>query len=292
MSRTNATLGQWLAENSDLDRLDRELLTARALGLSRAQVIARPESPLSPSQLRSLDQLAQRRRREPWAYIIGEREFFGLRLAVGPSVLVPRPETEQLVELVIERAPQAGRVLDLGTGSGCIAIAVKVHRPDLRITATDVCAAALETARRNAQSHGADVEFRRSDWFSAVPGRFDWIVSNPPYIADFDPALNDLCAEPSIALAGGPRGLSALDAVIEGSGAHLNAGGVLALEHGHDQDEAVRRQFADSGFASVEIHRDLAGFPRINLGRKLGILAVLPPISAVDQSALPPNSPD
>ena len=266
MSGTGATLGHWLTENGDLDRLDRELVASQALNLTRAQVIARPDSPLSPSQRQSLDQLAARRRREPWAYITGEKEFFGLRLAVGPEVLVPRPETERLVELVVERAPQAGQVLDLGTGSGCIAVAVKAHRPDLRATATDVSQAALETAQRNAQSHGVDIEFRESDWFSALAGQFDWIVCNPPYVADADPALNDLCAEPSIALAGGPLGLAAINAVIEGSGAHLNAGGVLALEHGHDQGAAVRRRFADCGFAAVETHEDLAGHPRVSLG--------------------------
>ena len=270
MSGADTTLGQWLARNGDLDRLDRELLASRALNLSRAQVIAGPETPLSSNQRQSLDHLAERRRREPWAYITGEKEFFGLRLAVGPSVLVPRPETERLVELVLEGAPQAGRVLDLGTGSGCIAAAVKTHRPDLRVTAADVSAAALDTARRNAHSHGADIEFQRSDWFSALSGGFDWIVCNPPYIADADPVLSDLRAEPRIALAGGPQGLDAINAVIQGSGAHLKAGGALALEHGHDQGEAVRRQFASCGFTSVEPHQDLAGRPRISLGRKPG----------------------
>ena len=269
MSGASATLGQWLAENGDLGRLDRELVASRALKLTRAQVIACPESPLSPSQRQSLDRLAARRRREPWAYITGEKEFFGLRLAVGPEVLVPRPETERLVELVVERAPQGGQVLDLGTGSGCIAVAVKTHRPDLRVTATDVSPAALETAQRNAQSQGTDVEFRQSDWFSALAGHFDWIVCNPPYVADAAPALNELGAEPSIALAGGPLGLTAINAVIAGSGAHLVGGGTLALEHGHDQGEAVCRQFTDCGFAAVETHEDLAGHPRISLGRVL-----------------------
>lgn len=269
MSGASATLGQWLAENGDLDRLDRELVASRALKLTRAQVIACPESPLSPSQRQSLDQLAARRRQEPWAYITGEKEFFGLRLAVGPEVLVPRPETERLVELVIERAPQRGQVLDLGTGSGCIAVAVKTHRPDLCVTATDVSPAALEVARRNAQCHAVDIEFRQRDWFSALAGRFDWIACNPPYVADADPALNDLRAEPSVALAGGPLGLTAINAVIKGSGAHLVGGGTLALEHGRDQGEAVRRQLADCGFAAVETHEDLAGHPRVSLGRVL-----------------------
>ena len=267
MSGAASTLGQWLAENGDLDRLDRELLASHALNLSRTQVIACPETRLSPNQRQSLDHLAERRRREPWAYIVGEKEFFGLRLAVGPSVLVPRPETERLVELVLEGAPQAGRVLDLGTGSGCIAVAVKKHRPDLRVTAAEVSPAALDTARRNARSHGAEIEFHRSDWFSALVERFDWIVCNPPYIADADSVLNDLRAEPRIALAGGPQGLDAINAVIEGSGAQLAAGGTLALEHGHDQGGAVRRQFAHCGFAAVETNRDLAGLPRISLGR-------------------------
>ena len=269
MSGASATLGQWLAENGDLDRLDRELVASRALKLTRAQVIACPESPLSPSQRQSLDQLAARRRQEPWAYITGEKEFFGLRLAVGPEVLVPRPETERLVELVVERAPQRGQVLDLGAGSGCIAVAVKTHRPDLRVTATDVCAAAIETAKSNAKKYRADIEFQQSDWFSALTGRFDWIACNPPYVADADPALNDLRAEPSVALAGGPLGLTAINAVIKGSGAHLVGGGTLALEHGRDQGEAVRRQLADCGFAAVETHEDLAGHARVSLGRVL-----------------------
>ena len=269
MSGTRATLGQWLTENGDLDRLDRELVASRALKLTRAQVIARPESPLSTGQRQSLDQLAARRRREPWAYITGEKEFFGLRLAVGPEVLVPRPETERLVELVVERAPQGGQVLDLGTGSGCIAVAVKTHRPDLRVTATDVCAAALETAKSNARNYRTDIEFQQSDWFSALAGRFDWIVCNPPYVADADPALDDLRAEPSIALAGGPQGLTAINAVIKGSGAHLVSGGTLALEHGHEQGKAVCRQFTNCGFAAIETHEDLAGHARVSLGRVL-----------------------
>ena len=263
----DSTLGQWLASNRDLDRLDRELLASRVLNLTRAQVIARPETPLSSSQRRSLDQLAERRRCEPWAYITGEKEFFGLCLAVGPGVLVPRPETEQLVELVIERAPQAGRLLDLGTGSGCIAVAVKAHRPDLRVTAADVSEAALDIAQRNAKRHGVDVELLHSDWFSALAGRFDWIACNPPYISDSDPVLNNLRAEPGIALAGGPQGLTAIGAVIKGSVAHLQPGGTLALEHGHDQGEAVLSQLAGCGFTSRETHQDLAGHPRISLGR-------------------------
>jgi len=267
LSGASETLGQWLAGNGDLDRIDRELLAARVLNLTRAQVIARPETPLSSSQRKRLEQLAERRRREPWAYITGEKEFFGLRLAVGPGVLVPRPETERLVELAIERAPQAGRLLDLGTGSGCIAVAVKTHRPDLRITAADVSPAALETAQRNARRHGADLEFRQSDWFRALAGRFDWIACNPPYIADCDAALNDLRAEPRIALAGGAQGLAAINAVIKGGAAHLKAGGTLALEHGRDQAGAVRQRFADCGFASVQMHKDLAGQPRVSLGR-------------------------
>ncbi len=267
MSEAGETLGQWLAGNGDLERIDRELLASRALNLTRAQIIARPEIRLSSSQRQSLDQLAERRRQEPWAYIAGEKEFFGLRLSVGPGVLVPRPETERLVELAIERAPQAGRMLDLGTGSGCIAVAVKTHRPDLRITAADVSAAALETAQRNARRHGADLEFLHSDWFRALAGRFDWIACNPPYIADSDAALEDLRAEPRIALAGGPHGLAAIKAVIKGSGAHLKARGTLALEHGRDQAEAVRRGFADCGFTSFQTHEDLAGHPRVSLGR-------------------------
>ena len=269
MSGAPATLGQWLADNSDLDRLDRELVASQALELTRAQVIAQPDALLAPRQRQSLDQLAERRRREPWAYIAGVKEFFGLRMAVGPDVLVPRPETERLVELAIERAPLAGRVLDLGTGSGCIAVAVKAHRPDLRVTATDVCAAALETAKSNAKSHGADIQFRLSDWFSAVAERFDWIVCNPPYIADSDPALDNLRAEPRLALAGGPSGLTAINAVIKGSGAHLVGGGTLALEHGHDQGEAVRCQLTACGFAAVETREDVAGLPRVGLGRVL-----------------------
>jgi release factor glutamine methyltransferase len=211
---------------------------------------------------------------EPIAYITGEREFFGLALHTTPDVLIPRPETELLVELALERLPPRGRILDLGTGTGAIAIAIAHTRRDAKVTAVDVSAAAIEIARRNADRHGCSVKLIRSDWYAALPEseRHDLIVSNPPYIVAHDPHLSqgDLRFEPVNALTDHADGLSALRIIVQHAPAYLAAGGWLLMEHGYDQADAVRGLLVDRGFESVQSWHDLAGIERVSGGRHPG----------------------
>lgn len=266
------TVGAWLAAHPELERRDREVLLCEAAGLTRAQVLAYPERPLEPAVAERLDGwVARRRAGEPVAYILGRREFWGLELEVGPAVLVPRPETELLVEAAMARADACRRLLDLGTGSGAIAIAVAVEATRrglaLEIVASDRSEPALAVARRNAARHGVEIAWRRSDWFLNVPERFDLIVSNPPYVPERDPHLAALACEPRAALAAGPDGLQAIRAILGGAPAHLEPGGWLLLEHGFDQGDAVRALLEAAGFRAVETLIDLAGHERVSLGR-------------------------
>jgi len=229
-----------LQSHSDSPRLDAELLLGKVLGLPRSSLLARggqfvpAESALDYSNL-----IEQRQRGAPVAYLTGSREFWSLPLHVSPAVLVPRPETETLVELALEHLPkdQVRSVLDLGTGSGAIALAIASERPRARITAVDVSEAALQIANRNAQDLAlTSIDWRLGCWFEPVRGaRFDVIVANPPYIADSDPALERLRAEPAIALSTGPTGLEALADIAAAAPAHLCSGGWLLFEHGSDQ---------------------------------------------------------
>ena len=181
---------------------------------------------------------------------------------------MPRPETELLVETLIDKAKPGDRVLDLGTGSGCIAVAVKTQRPDLRVTASDFSPAALAVAAANAERHRADIHFVRSNWFDALTAEFDAIVANPPYVADRDAALGELRFEPKAALAGGVTGLDALEAVISRAGAHLRPGAWLGMEHGQDQAAAVAALLERHGFERIAVRRDLAAHPRLTLAYK------------------------
>lgn len=250
----------------------RALLRA-ALGVGDAYLAAHPERvPGEVERRRFLELLARRHGGEPLAYLTGEREFHSLVFRVTPAVLIPRPETELLVEAALERAPEHGpcRVLDLATGSGCIAIAVARHRPQARVTATDRSREALAVARENAARHGVDVEFLESDWFEALPDRrFDLIVANPPYIAAGDPHLEqgDLRFEPPDALVAGPTGLECIEAIVEHAVHHLSAGGRLLLEHGFDQGACARALLAASGYDHVITRRDLAGIERVSGGQ-------------------------
>ena len=263
------TLAAWLVANADLRRLDRELLAAHVCKIDRARVISRPETSLTAERRQALDGLAQRLRLgEPLAYLVGAKEFFGLAFKVNANVLVPRPETELLVEAVLEKAKPGARVLDLGTGSGCIAIALKVRRPDLRVTATDLSAAALEVAAENASRHGAEIEWLQVDWLQAVPGDFDLIAANPPYVADCDPALCALRFEPRQALASGGDGLDAIKAIIAQAAERLPAGAWLCLEHGWEQAPAVAAQLCVQGYQDIATQRDIAGHPRTTSARK------------------------
>ena len=262
------TCGGWLAANADLGRLDAELLAAHVMAVGRARVVAFPEAGLTRRQAHRLDRLGGRLRDgEPLAYILGRKEFFGLSLQLADSVLVPRPETELLVELALERAPKNARVADLGTGSGCIAIALKRERPDLRVVATDVSFAALQVGSANAAEAGVAIEFVQADWLGGLRGPFHWLIANPPYVADDDPALAALRGEPRLALTGGADGLAAIERVIEQAPARLLDGGCLLLEHGSDQAGAVRARLARKGFENIETHKDLAGHERATLAR-------------------------
>ena len=217
--------------------------------------------------------LARREQGEPVAYLVGSRGFWTLDLEVTPQTLIPRPETELLVELALERLPadRELRIADLGTGSGAIALALASERPRARIVATDASTGALDVARGNARRLGlGNVDFRQGDWFAAVGGdRFDLVASNPPYIAEGDPHLaqGDLLHEPPGALASGADGLEAIRRIIAAAPAHLAAGGWLLLEHGWTQGRAVRELLQAAGFAQVATHADLEQRDRISLGR-------------------------
>jgi release factor glutamine methyltransferase len=257
-----------------LDPLENRILMCHATGLSRVQLITQGDRALTPDEAQRLDALVARRLGgEPIAYIVGKREFFGLDFQVGPAVLIPRPDTELIVELALERLPQGhARLLDMGTGSGAIAVAVAHTRPDADVTALDVSPDALAVAQANAAANGARVRFLHSSWFDALAAEektFDVIASNPPYIAAADEHLaqGDLRFEPVGALTDHADGLSALRIIILGSPRHLVPGGWLLLEHGYDQAAAVRALLADGGFTDVQSWQDLAGIERVSGGR-------------------------
>lgn len=243
------------------------------LGVSHAELAAHPDRPLTAEESARFDVLVARRAQgEPVAYLLGEAEFYSLEFRVTPDVLIPRPETELLVDIALEKmACRICRILDLGTGSGCVAVALAKHLPQAQVTAVDVSSAALEVARSNAGRHGAALRFVQSDWFSALGDeRFDLIVSNPPYIAGQDGHLaqGDLRFEPRHALASGPDGLDAIRRIIAGAARHLEPVGWLFFEHGYDQATAVEALLAQAGFAQIEHRADLAGIPRVAGGRR------------------------
>lgn len=254
-----------------LDAIDRRILLCHALGLSRVGLITQSERALTQDEAQRLAALVQRRLDgEPVAYIIGQREFFGLPFEVSPAVLIPRPETELLVELALERLPPQGSVLDMGTGSGAVAVALAHSRPDAAVTALDVSADALAVARRNASANGARVTFMQSDWYGALTHeRYDLIVSNPPYIASGDRHLGegDLRFEPAGALTDHADGLSALRTIVAGAARHLAPQGWLLMEHGYDQSSAVQQLLCAQGYTDVQSWADLAGIARVTGGR-------------------------
>ncbi len=263
-----------LARSSETARLDAELLLMRVLEQPRSYLYSWPEQPLGSQQLASFNELLARRLAgEPVAYLTGWREFRSLPLEVTPATLIPRPETELLVSLALDRLPldRVADVADLGTGSGAIALAIAQQRPRALVVASELSNAALAVARRNAERLGLSrVEFVQGSWCDALPDRpFDLIVSNPPYIAAGDPCLRDLRFEPSLALIAADAGLGALQAIIDRAPAHLGIGGWLLLEHGHDQAAAVGELLAAAGFDQCMVHRDLAGHDRVSLGRML-----------------------
>lgn len=256
-------------------RFEAELLLAHVLGKSRAWLFSWPEFEPDAAQCAAFERLvAARGAGEPVAYLTGHREFWSLDLGITPAVLIPRPETELLVELALARIALAGefRVADLGTGSGAIALALARERPRMRIVATDASAAALAVARANAERLGiANVTFAQGHWCAALgAARFDLIVSNPPYIAASDPHLQqgDLRHEPLSALASGVDGLDAIRCICAEAGNHLFAQGGLLLEHGWDQAPRVRDLLIISGFINVHSVRDRNGHERVTLATR------------------------
>jgi len=252
--------------------LDSELLLAHTLGGGRAGLLAHPERAVGAAAAeRFLGLLRRRADGEPLAYLTGQREFWSLELAVSAAVLVPRPETELLVERALALlARPAGHVADLGTGSGAIALALASERPQWRILATDVSAAALQIARQNAAALGVGaVEFRQGDWYAALGDeRFDLLISNPPYVAAADPALAALRHEPRLALSPGEDAFASLRLLVRGAAQHLRSGGWLLLEHGATQAAQLREELVLAGFSHVRSHTDLAGHERTTEGQR------------------------
>lgn len=255
------------AAGCDTPRLDAELLLAAAMEVDRATIIADPGRALQPDAARRFqDYAARRRRREPVAYILGSKGFRSIELTVDPRVLIPRPETEHLVEAALG-LPQGARVCDVGTGSGAIALALKSERPDLRLVATDASAGALAVARANAARLGLEVEFHHGDLLAGVTGRIDAVVSNPPYVEDGAELAPEIARhEPALALRAGPAGLDVIGRLLPAAGATEAL--MVALEVGAGQAGAVAALTRDAGFAAVEAVRDLAGVERVVVGRR------------------------
>lgn len=269
-----ARLQQTLGLPDTEARLETQILLCHALGASRAWLLAHAADRPSPAQIERYHALLERRLAgEPVAYILGSREFYGLEFAVTPAVLIPRPETELLVELALARIPPdaPSRVLDLGTGSGAVAISIALNRRTAQLTAVDRSPEALEVARENARRlETGNVRFVASDWYAALgEERFELIVSNPPYIAAADSHLGqgDLRFEPPSALASGADGLDAIRIIAAGAAAYLTPGGWLLFEHGYDQAERCRELLAADGFREIATADDLAGIPRVTFGR-------------------------
>ncbi|MDR0737093.1 MAG: peptide chain release factor N(5)-glutamine methyltransferase [Zoogloeaceae bacterium] len=271
----------WLrAARRSIDALDARLLLQAVTRQTHAELMTHPESMLSPAEQEHLDALLHRRASgEPLAYLLGSADFHGRRFQVSPAVLVPRPETEELAALALSklaRFPGAVRVLDLGTGSGVLAVTLSLEHPAAELVAVDLSTEALKVARANAATLGASVRFLESDWFLALADeRFHLIVANPPYIAADDAHLegDGLCFEPRQALIGGADGLAAIRVIISAAPAHLHPGGWLLFEHGWNQGADARALLAAAGFDSARTWRDLSGQERISGGRMPGITA-------------------
>jgi release factor glutamine methyltransferase len=276
------TQGFLAGKGVDAPRLTAELLLGHALGCDRVRLYLDFDKPLGDPELARYRELVKRRAGgEPTAYLTGAREFFGHRLAVDPRVLIPRPETEQLAELALEALPEGGAALDLGTGSGALAISLSLGRPGASVTAVDLSAEALEVARANAAALGATVTFLAGDLYAPLPAtsstgpagfelpRFDVIVSNPPYVPTGELAglQREVRREPRLALDGGPDGLDLLRRVVAGAPARLRPGGLLIVEMHESHLESLPALCRAAGFASAEARRDLAGLPRLTLAR-------------------------
>ena len=259
------------ARVAGIGRLDAQVLLGHVLARPRAWLLAHDDEPVELAAAAEMARLLQQRARGvPVAYLVGEREFHGLMLKVRPDVLVPRPETEGLVDWVLELFDRTvpARVADLGTGSGAIALALRHRRPRMQVTAVDVDPGALSVARDNAVRLRLELECLQGRWFAPLAGRrFDCVVSNPPYVDADDPHLQALGSEPLLALSPGPDGLAALREIILAAPGHLERGAWLLLEHGRDQAPAVQQMLVERGFADVATRTDLSGLPRCTGGR-------------------------
>lgn len=261
--------------SSALDAMELRMLLGHALGLTRVQLITRSETSIDESQAQRLNDLVQQRLDgAPIAYLLGEREFYGLNFKVSPAVLIPRPETELLVDLALQFTPKNGELLDLGTGSGAIAVAAAAQEHSLKVSAADISPDALAIAQKNAQrllSTRAPLDFFLSDWYNGIPQKqFHTIVSNPPYIVQGDAHLSqgDLRFEPIDALTDHGDGLSAYRHIIGGAAARLHDQGWLLMEHGYDQADAVQALLREHGFQAVQSWPDLAGILRVTGGQR------------------------
>ena len=270
------TIASWLRQQGSLARLELEVALCHALACSRAHLLSHPEQQLTCAELKQLSHWThQLRNHIPLAYLTGEQEFWGLSLSIDARVLVPRPDTEILVECALECLPDAPastqaralQALDLGTGSGAIALAIAQERCDVDIHACDISAECLAVAEVNSRALGLPISLRLSDWFERIDQRFHVIVANPPYIDSAEPHLSQLQAEPRAALVAQNHGLADLQAIIERAPAHLHRDGWLLLEHGYDQGVATRELLTNRGFEQVGTRRDLGGNERVSWGQ-------------------------
>ena len=270
------TIASWLRQQGSLARLELEVALCHALDCSRAHLLSHPEQQLTCAELKQLSHWThQLRNHVPLAYLTGEQEFWGLSLSIDARVLVPRPDTEILVECALECLPDAPastqaralQALDLGTGSGAIALAIAQERRDVDVHACDISAECLAVAEANSRALGLPISLLLSDWFERIDQRFHVIVANPPYIDSADPHLSQLQAEPRAALVAPNHGLADLQAIIERAPAHLHRDGWLLLEHGYDQGMATRELLTNRGFEQVGTRRDLGGNERVSWGQ-------------------------
>ena len=259
-----STIDKWLRQNGGSFRHELEILAREHLGVSKAKFIRKSDHIINSSLVSHLSDAHSRLKKgTPLAYLLGYKEFWSLDFQVNRNVLVPRPETELIIEKSIELANYGGSVLELGTGSGAIAIALAKERPDLTITATDISAEALEVALKNAKKHKCEINFEHTDWFSSLSGKWNLILSNPPYIAEGDPHIALLKMEPIVALVSGPTGFEALHGIIETADNFLESNGHLVLEHGIGQAQAINEKLASRNFSEITSHKDLANINRI-----------------------------
>lgn len=258
--------------NSDL-----ELLLSKAINKPRVYLYSHPEKILTPQELSLFNNLLARHQeqQEPIEYILGEAEFYGLKFFINPAVLIPRPETEVLINFILEKFTQKNlTILELGTGSGVIAISLAKHRPHWDITALDISSEALDIAKKNAEHHQIPpqkINWLKSNWYqqlNAASNKYDLIISNPPYISESDPHLKNLTWEPALALISGKTGMDAIAIIIQNSQNYLKPGGLIVLEHGYNQAELVQACYLQYGFQEINTLRDLSLHPRITFARK------------------------